>query len=355
VAHEINNPLTGVTGYSQLLLARDLDERTRQDVEQINHEAERAGKIVRHLLSFARKHEPERRLADINQVVREALELKAYDLRVNNIVTDTKLANNLPVTAVDPHQLQQVFLNLIANAEQAILDETAGGGRLLISTETQGEMIRVVFTDSGPGIPEEISDRVFDPFFTTKDVGKGTGLGLSVCYGILEEHGGKIWVDKSYSDGARMVVDLPVSSAVLNDITAESEQPRTTQGRVGKILLVDDEAAIRDVVRKLLQRTGHSVDTARDGQVALRMLRQRHYDCVVTDVKMPGVDGTALHQAIRESDPRLASTFIFISGDTVSPETREYLSEAERPYLAKPFKLEDLESLLQQVLAGQSD
>lgn len=353
VAHEINNPLTGVTGYSQLLLSRDIDERTRRDVEQINHEAERASKIVRHLLSFARKHQPERRLLDINQVIRESLELKAYDLRVNNITTELFLGEDLPPTTVDPHQLQQVFLNLITNAEHAMLDG-AGGGRLGISTEVHNGLIRVAFADTGPGIPADLSDRIFDPFFTTKDVGKGTGLGLSVCFGIVEEHGGKIWADTTFTGGARLVVDLPiVTEQVFGDTS--SDRPIDLQQRVGRILLVDDEAAIREVMRETLKRTGHTVDTAINGQVALRMVRQKQYDCIVTDVKMPGIDGPTLHQAVSETDPELAGTFIFISGDTVSPETRSYLSRTECPYLAKPFKLEDLELLLQDVLTGKKD
>lgn len=354
VAHEINNPLTGVIGYSQLLLSRQLDEKTKRDVEQIYHEAERAAKIVRHLLSFARKHQPERRLIDLNQVVRESLELKTYDLKVNSIEIVEDLDAALPLTAVDPHQLQQVFLNLITNAEQAMID-AHGAGMLKVSTVGQGQTIQITFSDNGPGVAGEIQERIFEPFFTTKEVGQGTGLGLSVCYGVIEEHDGKISVDPAYTDGTRIVIELPVVSMPLMIDEAVPGNHRIEQDRVGKILLVDDESAIRNMLRETLKRMGHSVDTARDGQVALRMLKQKHYDCIVSDVKMPGIDGTTLHRTIKASDPDLAESFIFVSGDTVSPETRSYLDASGNPYLAKPFRLDDLQVELQKMLAHKGN
>ncbi|MHB1390268.1 MAG: GAF domain-containing protein [Thermoleophilia bacterium] len=355
VAHEINNPLTGVIGYSQLLLSRQLDEKTKRDVEQIYHEAERATKIVRHLLSFARKHQPERKLVNLNQVIQESLELKAYDLKVNNIEVVEELDAALPLTAVDPHQLQQVFLKLITNAEQEMVAAN-GGGLLKVSTLGQGQTIRLSFSDNGPGIAEEIRERIFDPFFTTKDVGQGTGLGLSVCFGVIEEHEGTIGVDSSYSGGAGIVIELPVTSQEpsMIDATISGNHPGE-QERVGKILLVDDESSIRNMLRETLKRVGHDVDTARDGQVALRMLEQKHYDCIVSDVKMPGIDGTTLHRMIKDTDPVLAGTFIFVSGDTVSPETRSYLAESGNPYLAKPFSLDALQVELQKMLSSGRD
>ncbi|MHB1148852.1 MAG: GAF domain-containing protein [Thermoleophilia bacterium] len=355
VAHEINNPLTGVIGYSQLLLSRQLDEKTKRDVEQIYHEAERATKIVRHLLSFARKHQSERRLVNLNQVIQESLELKAYDLKVNNIEVVEELDAALPLTAVDAHQLQQVFLNLITNAEQEMMAANSGG-LLKVSTLGQGQTIRLSFSDNGPGIDEEIRERVFDPFFTTKDVGQGTGLGLSVCFGVIEEHKGTIMVDSSYAGGASIVIELPVTSLVplMIDETIPVNLP-VQQERVGKILLVDDESSIRNMLRETLKRVGHDVDTARDGQVALTMLKQKHYDCIVSDVKMPGIDGTTLHRMINDTDPVLAGTFIFVSGDTVSPETRSYLAESGNPYLAKPFSLDALQVELQKMLSNGRD
>jgi two-component system NtrC family sensor kinase len=349
VAHEINNPLTGVMGYSQLLLARDIDDQAKKDAEGIYREAERATRIVRHLLSFARMHQPERRPVDINATLRESVELKAYELRVNNILLETDLDAGLPMTNADPHQLQQVFLNLITNAEQAMLEDR-GSGLLKISTQLAGDKIRIVFADNGPGIPAGMRDRVFDPFFTTKDVGKGTGLGLSVCYGVAEDHGGSVWAEPTQDRGATIIMELPVVAA---GPVQEEQEKHDIRKQLGKILLVDDEAAIRQVLTETLRQAGHDVETARNGEVALRMLKQKHYDCIVSDVKMPGMDGPALHRAVQKIDPVVAGSFIFISGDTVSPETSSYLEHVDNPRLAKPFNMKDLEKTLQSMLASR--
>ncbi|MHB8792955.1 MAG: GAF domain-containing protein [Thermoleophilia bacterium] len=349
VAHEINNPLTGVIGYAQLLLKRDIDDQAKKDAEGIYREAERATRIVRHLLSFARKHQPERKNVDINAVIRESVELKAYEMRVNNIAMETDLDASLPMTVADPHQLQQVFVNLISNAEQAMLD-FRGSGLLKISTALVDDRIQVSFVDNGPGISEEIADRVFDPFFTTKDVGKGTGLGLSVCYGVAQDHGGRIWAETVKGQGAKVTVELPVIEASPVRVGQNSNAIRR---RIGKILLVDDEAAIRQVLTETLRQAGHEVETAGNGVVALRMLKKKHYDCVVSDVKMPIMDGPSLHKAAIEIDPDIADSFIFISGDTISPDTRSYLDRIKNSRLAKPFNLVDLETALQKLLAAR--
>ncbi|MCL6106649.1 MAG: GAF domain-containing protein [Actinobacteria bacterium] len=350
VAHEINNPLTGVIGYSQLLLSQDIGEKAKKDAEAIYSEAERATKIVRHLLSFARKHAPEQKAVDINNLVLESIELKAYDLKVNNITVETRLKAHLPLTMADPHQLQQVFLNLITNAEQAMLEDQ-GSGRIVISTGISRGAIRIEFADNGPGVPEELRDRVFDPFFTTKDVGKGTGLGLSICYGIIEEHNGRIWLEPGSGAGAKMAVELPivqVSEQKLSGAQAPADGLAS-----GKILLVDDEATVRKVLAEAMRKMGHSVDTARDGNVALKMLKRDRYDCVVSDVRMPRMDGPTLLEAIRQMNPELARRFIFISGDSVNPKTQTYLSKLGAPYLVKPFDPSELGKHIQAILGSK--
>ena len=349
VAHEINNPLTGITGYAQLLAMKELDEDIRKDIESINREAERAARIVKNLLSFAREHKLEKRLVNIDSIIRESLELKAYDLRVNNISVQTEMDEGLSETTADSYQLQQVFLNLIANAEQAML-ANHGSGNLKVSTREEDGVIRVVFADDGPGVPEDIRNRVFDPFFTTKEVGVGTGLGLSICYGIIEEHGGSIRLEPSGHRGAVFVIELPVTRGAV-DMVAE-QQPPEASTRPGKILLVDDEAVVRDVLAKTLKRSGHTVDTARNGKVALRMLDRHQYDCVVSDIRMPEMNGAALHRIIRQRDPEMAGRFIFITGDTVSPETRKYLEQVDNPRLAKPFNAYEFKRELEKVLGN---
>ncbi len=211
VAHELNNPLTSVQAYAQLLKDRDdLDESARSDVATIYGEAQRASRITANLLSFARQHRPEKTFVSLNDVLHSSLELQAYRLKVNNIQVLTELAPDLPKTMVDLHQVQQVFVNLMTNAEQAMTGTS--GGALTLKTETTDGVIRVSVADDGPGVRQEDLKRIFDPFFTTKEVGKGTGLGLSICYGIVREHGGRIWARNNPDRGATFTVELPIVS-----------------------------------------------------------------------------------------------------------------------------------------------
>jgi two-component system NtrC family sensor kinase len=211
VAHQLNNPLTGVLGFSQRLLKKSTDEESSQDLRKIYGEAERAAKIVQNLLTFARRRQPKKEYSDINNVVQSALELRAYELKTSNIEVTTNLASGLPKIMLDFHQIQEVFLNLILNAEQA-MTEANGGGKLAIKTEKNKKYVRCTFSDDGPGIPPENLYNVFDPFFTTKGERGGTGLGLSVCHGIIGEHGGKIYAKSKPRKGATFFVELPITT-----------------------------------------------------------------------------------------------------------------------------------------------
>jgi two-component system NtrC family sensor kinase len=211
VAHELNNPLTSVIGFSELLLGRkNIADDIREDLNMINREAQRTAGVVRNLLTFARKHSPEKQSVDINSVLKKVLELRAYEHRISNIQVNTKFATELPETMADSFQLQQVFLNIIINAEYFMI-QARGRGALDITTELGGGMIRITITDDGPGISKENLKHLFTPFFTTKEVGKGTGLGLSICYGIITAHGGKIYAESEYGKGATFTVELPIS------------------------------------------------------------------------------------------------------------------------------------------------
>jgi two-component system NtrC family sensor kinase len=210
VAHELNNPLAAVQGFAQLLSQRDeLDEESKVDVETIYEQARRATKITESLLSFARKHNAEKRLVSINEAREQSLELHAHQMKVNNIETSLDLDPDLPETWADFHQMQQVFVNIITNAQQAMTGAHQRGN-LSVKTTMAGDMIQITFADDGPGIPEDDLRRVFDPFFTTKDVGKGTGLGLSICYGLIQDHGGHIYVRSRPGEGAAFVVEIPI-------------------------------------------------------------------------------------------------------------------------------------------------
>jgi len=212
VAHELNNPLTSVIGFSDLLLGRDLPDDIKEDLKIINREAQRTAGIVKNLLTFARKHETEKKLVNINELIQKVLELRAYEQKVNNIQTNTQFSPDLPKTMADAFQLQQMFINIIINAEH-FMDEAHRKGTLTITTKRAGDIIQASFADDGPGIPKENLGHLFDPFFTTKEVGKGTGLGLSICHGIITEHGGSIYAKSELGKGATFVVELPVTNS----------------------------------------------------------------------------------------------------------------------------------------------
>jgi PAS domain S-box-containing protein len=210
IAHELNNPLTGVVGFSELLVGRkDIPDDAREDLETVNREAKRAAKVVKNLLIFARGHPQEKKSLEINKVIENVVQLRAYEMKINNIQVDSKLASDLPEVIGDEFQLQQVFLNIIINSEHFMI-EAHRGGKLIIITKREGDMIKTSFSDDGPGIAPENLPHLFDPFFTTKEVGKGTGLGLSICHGIVAEHGGAIYAESEPGKGANFIVELPI-------------------------------------------------------------------------------------------------------------------------------------------------
>lgn len=349
VAHELNNPLTGVTGFAQLLLARDLDAQTRRDVETIYGEAQRAAKIVENLLAFARRRKAQKGLVDLNALLERVLELRSYDLRVKNIDLELDLDPRLPRTMADPDQIQQVFFNIVTNAEHSMLS-ARGKGKLRVRSRADRSYIRLTFADDGVGIPPENLRRVFDPFFTTKEGGQGTGLGLTISYGIIDEHGGRIRVESRPGKGAAFTVELPiVSGPELPE--PETETPHRTPASVSRrILVVDDEESILTLLTDVLTGDGHRVDKARSGDEAAALLAKYAYDLLITDIKMPGMSGQALYRHVKEMDSELARNTVFITGDTVSAETRTFLQRIDNPCLPKPFSIGDVRKVVRQIL-----
>jgi two-component system NtrC family sensor kinase len=358
IAHELNNPLTGVMGYSQLLqLRKDLDDRAKENLHKINNLALRCQKIVQNLLSFARKQKPERTLSDINDILEKTVELRSYELQVNNIEISRELDRNLPQTIADAHQLQQVFLNVLTNAEQAML-ESHGKGHLKIHTRTDASKTHIIveITDDGPGIPESYLTRIFDPFFTTKDIGKGTGLGLSLSYGMIKEHGGNIYARSRLGEGSTFVIELPIIAQLQKKEPALAAElmPQALQFdklvRGKRILVVDDEQYILDFFVEVFNTLPILVDTASDGRAAMEKMHASDYDLIVTDFKMPQMSGKELFNWIKENRPHLANKIIFVTGDTVSLETRSFFEDNRNRYLAKPFKIEEVKEVIQQAL-----
>ncbi|MBI3448046.1 MAG: response regulator [Acidobacteria bacterium] len=350
VAHELNNPLAGVVGYSQLLLKEDAGEKVRRGLEKINREAERCKKIVQNLQTFARKRTPQKEYIGVNGIVESSLELRSYQLRVDNIGVETDLDPGLPKTMGDFHQLQQVFINILVNAHQAMMER--GGGKLKITSREVDGFVRFEIRDDGPGISEENLSRIFDPFFTTKEVGQGTGLGLSICYGIIEEHHGRISARNHPEGGALFTVELPILAAP--EAAPEKTQPRVSAAAAlspggGAVLVVDDELTIVDILYQVLKSDGYRVDTALSGAIALKKLEKERYDLIISDLKMPGMSGQELYERVRHLDERLARRIIFSTGDVVSSDTRAFLEKTGNAYLQKPF---GIDAMRQAVMAA---
>jgi two-component system NtrC family sensor kinase len=344
VAHELNNPLATILSWSERLSqTTPLDPGIRRGIDVILGEAERAARIVRNLLTFARKRQTTRSMVDVNQVVRETLNLRAYEQRLSNITVIPALAAGLPQVFADGHQVQQVLLNLIINAEQAMLG-ASGRGILVVRTwhDAEREAVVLEINDDGPGIPGDVQPKIFDPFFTTKEVGKGTGLGLTVAYAIVQEHGGRIRLESRPESGTSFYVELPIVGARLppRAVRTRPEGAESIAGAV--VLVVEDESALAAVVTECLLDAGYIVERAADGEEALARIDARRFDLVVCDLKMPRLDGRAFHRQLAIRAPDLAKRVIFVTGDVAGTDAEGFLEESGCRWLAKPFRLGDL-------------
>lgn len=354
VAHELNNPLTGIMGFAQLLLLRDLEAPVRQQIETIYGEAERASKIVANLLTFARRRESRKEPANLNTLIERVLELRNYDLRVRNINVEMRLDESLPDTLVDANQILQVFLNLIINAEQAMRGTMDDGseGTLRISTRANSGTLTASFADSGPGMDDETLRRIFDPFFTTKEAGEGTGLGLTISYGIIDEHGGRIWAESGSGKGTTFHIELPVLEAAVAPARPDADAlPPPPAGERRRILVVDDEEAIQKLLTGVLEMDGHDVEVAVNGREALDKVAAQSFDLIISDIKMPVMGGPDMFRRLRETNNALARRVIFVTGDTVAPDTRRFLQEIDNTVLSKPFRLRDVRESVAAALA----
>jgi two-component system NtrC family sensor kinase len=349
VAHELNNPLTSVLGYADLLLRQEEDGRKREMLETVTGQADRARRIVRNLLTFSRKRKPEKSVTDINRILREILDLRSYDLRTGNIRLNRRLAADLPHALIDPHQFQQVFLNLITNAEHALTDRDRDR-TIDVETVQTGESIRITVADNGPGIREKDLDKIFLPFFTTKETGRGTGLGLSICYGIVEEHGGRIRAEHSDSGGAKFVIEIPACLPEEEPAEPMVGAVAEDSGGTGHLLVVDDEEAITALVRDSLVPRGWEVTSASDGRRALEAVRRTGFDVLLVDLRMPGMDGPAFYRELLQIRPDLAARVVFATGDAGNPATRKFLEGTSSPVLTKPFTVRALLETIQRIL-----
>ncbi|HEV2297010.1 MAG TPA: ATP-binding protein [Candidatus Acidoferrales bacterium] len=354
IAHELNNPLTSIMGYAQLLLGRAAAEAPGGEAKMIFEEAERARRIVKNLLFFARKAEPERTRVDINEIVERTVALRGYELKIENIAIAANLAPGLPPTLADPFQLQQVILNLLVNAEQAIL-ESRGSGRIEIRTrKISPARLGIEVSDDGPGVPHEIASRIFDPFFTTKAPGVGTGLGLSIVYGIVEQHGGEVAFENLRTGGAKFTLELPILAAAPPPVSRPVPEtpPRFMDRAAARVLVIEDEPTVAQLVADVLREEGHQVEAVLDSQEGLTRISRSPYDLIVCDLRMPRLDGPAFYDALVRADSPARHHILFITGDTLGPRTVEFLKSRRLPFLAKPFLVEELKLAVNRVLEG---
>jgi len=346
VAHELNNPLTAILGYAQLLEGAELDHRSADYVKKLFKQAQRTHRVVQNLLSFSRQRKPQKKEVDLRRVLEETLVLREYDLKVSNITLERDLPEDLPSVVADPHQLEQVFLNIINNALDAML-EGSGNGVLKVRAFTKDNFVCAVFDDSGPGIKD--ASRIFDPFYTTKSVGKGTGLGLSICYGIVKEHGGEIVAHNREEGGATIEVRLRASEKPALPETAPSSRRETLLK--GRVLLMEDEEAVLEFERDVLVGAGADVTTSMDLDEAKETIRRGSFDVVVMNGRMPGgCSVQEMYAWIASNCAGMEKKLLLTFSSVTDPQTRTFLHEASVPSLAKPFEVADLISQVRSLL-----
>ena len=377
VAHELSSPLTSILGYSQRLLVRkDLAGRT-EEARQIYQEAERASTMLRQLLLTARESQPERKKVSLNQIVLRAMELQRFGSAAEKIRIELDLDPTLPFILGDAGQLQQVLMNLIGNARQALVQEGRAGAIQLRTARSGDRRVLLEVADDGPGIPQALLPRIFDPFFTTKPPDVGTGLGLSIVLSVVREHGGQINVSSPPGSGARFSLELPTAAAASADSTrtagaanskaakAPAEQvvqsgrlhavpPPSPRARHhdARILVLEDEPTVARLIADVLEDEGLHVDVLLDGREALDRAGREHYDMVICDMRMPGLDGQHFYQSLATARSPLRDRFLFVTGDVIAAQTQEFLERNHLPHVAKPFRVEELTEKVFSLLDG---
>ena len=351
VAHELNNPLTAILGYAQLLEGAGLDQRSADYVRKLFKQAQRTHRVVQNLLSFARQRKPQKQNVDLRRVLEETLILREYDLKVSNITLERSIPEDLPPVLADPHQLEQVFLNIINNALDAMLESSASG-LLKVTATRKDNFVCVLFDDSGPGFKD--TGRIFDPFYTTKSVGKGTGLGLSICYGIVKEHGGEILARNRDEGGATIEVRLPASEKpAAPEITKPARRESLLQGRV---LLVEDEESVLEFERDVLIGSGADVTTSMSIDDTKQKLGSGSFDVIVMNGRMPGgCSVQELYAWISATCPGMEKKLLLTFSSVTDTPTRNFLQEQKIPSLAKPFEVADLISQVRSLLQGENE
>lgn len=361
VAHELNNPMAVVLGCAQVMAKQEqMDEKTRAMAEKILQESGRVKKIVSDLLSFARPGPPQMGAVDINQLVANVMKNRAVECHANNVQCEVRLGSDVPLTKADALQIEQVLTNLVANALDAMAEQGTPR-KLIVTTEAAGIHIRITVSDTGRGVPPEIVARIFDPFFTTKAPNKGSGLGLSISNTIMEEHRGKIWVQSEVGHGATFHVELPIvecdpeEPAAAPAAEAAKAEPAFASIIKKRILLVDDELGIRDVLAEVFIADGYDVDTASSGEEGWKLINAKFYDVIISDLNMPVMDGAALYRQVLSMKPKQAQRMVFLTGDTVGQKWRVFLEGTKNRCLTKPFNIRQIEEVVSDMINANDD
>ncbi len=357
VAHELNNPLSVVKGYLELVLAHhELPPRTRADLEKAAFESNRAAKLVMNFLSLAREQPSHRETVKLNEVARRLIELRRFDFAVAKTEVTFDLDPALPKVSADPDQVHQLIVNLVNNALQAMVDQ-ARTGRLNVWSKTVGDCVQLGVEDNGPGVPPHLVSKIFEPFFTTKDVGTGTGLGLSIAHTIMTEHKGRIFYQTSSLGGACFVLEFPALVSKSFDTKSVAEHTTITMltrpeepdpGHAGRILVLDDEKSIADMLAEMLGLLGYTPTVCNSPVHALEILAEHDFDLIISDFRMPGLNGRQFYQLAAQKNPELAQRIIFLTGDVVNEETQAFLHSIGNPHIAKPFNLTSVKKVVEQ-------
>jgi two-component system NtrC family sensor kinase len=353
IAHELNNPLTTVMGYSHLLLDQPLDRKVLSEVHHISQEAERAARIVRSLLMLAREAKLERTAVNVNEVVERTLRLCAYDLHRAGIAVDLDLDPLLPAIPANPVQFQQVVLNLLVNSQQAVR-EASRPGRITLRTRHGADHVYLHVEDNGPGIPLELQARIFEPFFTTKPVGVGTGLGLSIVTGILRQHGGEIHVASASGAGTTFTIELPVAQDQETGSISPREAEAGSAAPAGRILVIEDETGIGQLIVDALTGQGHRVELITEPKEALKQAAQVEYDLVICDWRLLSVDGPELYRLLGTGSRPRRERILVLTPDPSIASSSEFLRQSKLPTLAKPFLLTELKAEVTRLLTRES-
>ena len=353
VAHELNNPLA-VAGMQIDNLQEEWGAGLwTEDLQILRQAVERCQSVVQSFLALARQQPPTRQIVALNAVIDSVLVLLEHALEADGIAVHLQLAEDLPNLWADPHQLHHVVSNLITNAHYA-LQQTPSPRHLTLTTAAHGDhsCVTLEVADSGPGIPEDLQRRIFEPFFTTKSQ-LGSGLGLPLCHNIVEGHGGAIRLLSQTGRGTTFRVTLPVAPLNVQVVETTPESDEAVSAGRGAILLIDDEAGMTKALTRLLQRSGHDITQASNGLEGLAALEAGTYDVILCDMRMPDLDGPGFYRELERRHPHLLSRIIFLTGDVLSPEAHTFFEQVDRPRLVKPFQVQEVRRVIQQMLEAQ--